>query len=72
MVAVSSESEIPKISDDKTSYVGFQSVIKSALVFMIIGIILALFDVLDMIYLMTDFVGSISVKFMEIIKRGVT
>lgn len=70
MIAVSSEKEIPNCNE--TVYTGFQSVILAAVVYLITGIILVKFDVLDLVYLLTKTVGSISVLFEKIIKLGVT
>lgn len=70
MIAVASEKEIPNCNE--TVYTGFQSIILAAVVYLIIGIILVKFDVLDLVYLLTKTVGSVSVLFEKIIKLGIT
>lgn len=72
MIAVSAESEMPTVGDERSTYVGIGSVVKASLCIAILGIILSLFDALTVLYKIASIVGSIATKTIAIIKEGVT
>ena len=72
MIAVSAESEMPTVGDERSTYVGIGSVVKASLCIAILGIILSLFDALTVLYKIASIVGSIATKAIAIIKEGVT
>ena len=72
MIAVSDENEMPTVGDEKAVYVGLGSVLKSALIIMVLGIILTLFNALNLIYNIANLIGSITVNFFDLIVKGKT